>query len=318
MTFLFPSPLREHGALVLIGSIPDLDKAINRIKRKHQIVGRDRELRLMLLAALSKRHILLEGPVGVGKTLLARAISDYLSREFIRVDGDERFNENKLIGYWDPPKVLKTGYIEEAFIEGPLMLAAKRGAVLFINELNRMPDSAQNALLPIMDEGIITVPRLGTIKARDGFMIIATQNPEESVGVTRLSEALKDRFVLIKLDYQSLEEELEIVKLRSGAPTKLTRISVMICRETRVDPAVRRGASVRSAIDMATIAKSMSSSGDVDWYSLAQMVLPKRIEIREGAPLSEDEVIRRIVDRVLKGSESEDFPRLRGKQKVPQ
>jgi len=303
--------------LVLNSSSPDINEAVSRIKRKHQIVGRDRELRLMLLAALSKKHILLEGPVGVGKTLLAKAISDHLSREFIRVDGDERFNESKLIGYWDPPKVLKMGYVKEAFIEGPLTLAARRGAVLFINELNRMPDSAQNALLPVMDEGIISVPHLGTIKAKEGFMIIATQNPEESVGVTRLSEALKDRFVLIKLDYQSLEEELEITKLRSGAPEELARISVLICRETRIDPAVRKGASVRSAIDMAIIAKSMNSTGAVDWYSVAQMVLPKRIEIREGASLSEDEVIKRIVDRVLKGSKSEDFPETRGEQKAP-
>jgi MoxR-like ATPase len=224
-----------------------LREEVEEIKARYGIVGRDRELAMILSAIRANRHVLLEGPVGVGKTLLARSVSEYMSRDFIRVDGDERLDENKLIGHWDPPSVLKHGYVESAFVEGPLTAAARRGGILFINELNRLPDSAQNALLPAMDEGIIGIPHLGQIRAKDGFLVIATQNPEESIGVTRLSEALKDRFVLVKLDYQSQEEEEEIVRLKSGVKREeIVKIAVSIARETRRDPAIKRGASVRA------------------------------------------------------------------------
>jgi MoxR-like ATPase len=286
-----------------------LREEVEEIKARYGIVGRDRELAMILSAIRANRHVLLEGPVGVGKTLLARSVSEYMSRDFIRVDGDERLDENKLIGHWDPPSVLKHGYVESAFVEGPLTAAARRGGILFINELNRLPDSAQNALLPAMDEGIIGIPHLGQIRAKDGFLVIATQNPEESIGVTRLSEALKDRFVLVKLDYQSQEEEEEIVRLKSGVKREeIVKIAVSIARETRRDPAIKRGASVRAAIDMAVLAES----SEMDWHEIAMMVLPKRIELREDAVGSEEEVIRRIVDRVL--SKEEVFQQARGIQ----
>ncbi|RLG39763.1 MAG: hypothetical protein DRN78_06275, partial [Thermoproteota archaeon] len=192
--------------------VKGLIEEVEELREQYGIVGRREELLKMLVAVKTGKHVLLEGPVGVGKTLLARSVAKYLSRDFIRVDGDERLTENKLIGYWDPPMVLKKGYVDEAFIPGPLTRAAVSGSVLFINELNRLPESAQNALLPVMDEGIIHIPHLGTIKAKEGFIIIATQNPEENVGVLKLSEALKDRFVLVKLGYQSREEEIEVVK----------------------------------------------------------------------------------------------------------
>ncbi len=291
-----------------LGAREELVAEVEEIRHRYKVVGRGEELRRILAAARAGRHILLEGPVGVGKTFLAKTVASHLGREFIRVDGDERLTEAKLIGYWDPPVVLSRGYVREAFVEGPLTRAALSGGVLFINELNRLPESAQNALLPVMDEGIIVVPHLGEFRARDGFLIVATQNPEESVGVTRLSEALRDRFVLVRLEYQPEEEEREIVRIRSGVEDpEIVASAVRIVRETREDPSIRRGASVRSAIDLASVVRQMSDRPDEgDWVTAAVMVLSPRIELRDGVTDDVESVIRDVVLRALRGA-SEDF-----------
>lgn len=279
-----------------------LIEEVEELREQNGIVGRQEELLKMLVAVKTGKHVLLEGPVGVGKTLLARSVAKYLSRDFIRVDGDERLTENKLIGYWDPPMVLKKGYVDEAFIPGPLTRAAINGSVLFINELNRLPESAQNALLPVMDEGIIHIPHLGTIKAKEGFIIIATQNPEENVGVLKLSEALKDRFVLVKLGYQSREEEIEVVKRHvPNVDPETAEISVDIVRKTREHPKISRGGSLRSSIDLARLA-SMLDGNENRWYDAALMTLPQRIELRDSG-VNKELLIREIVRSVLSREE---------------
>ncbi len=282
--------------------VKGLIEEVEELREQYGIVGRREELLKMLVAVKTGKHVLLEGPVGVGKTLLARSVAKYLSRDFIRVDGDERLTENKLIGYWDPPMVLKKGYVDEAFIPGPLTRAAVSGSVLFINELNRLPESAQNALLPVMDEGIIHIPHLGTIKAKEGFIIIATQNPEENVGVLKLSEALKDRFVLVKLGYQSREEEIEVVKRHvPDVDSETAEISVDIVRKTREHPKISRGGSLRSSIDLARLA-SMLDGSENRWYDAALMTLPQRIELRDSG-VNKELLIREIVRSVLSREE---------------
>ncbi len=291
----------------------ELRKEVEEIGRLFKIVGRREELLRMLIAAKSNKHILLEGPVGVGKTLLARALAEYLCRDFVRVDGDERIDENKLLGHWDPPTVLRMGYVEEAFIPGPLTKAVLTGSILFINELNRLPESAQNALLPAMDEGIIQIPHLGTLRAKEGFLIIATQNPEEDIGVYRLSEALRDRFVLVKLGYPARDEEIEIVKTHiPEVDDRIAEISVEIVRRTREHPNIVRGCSVRSSIDLAKIT-SLISDGDERWYTSALMILPQRIETNDSS-IDKERLVRELVRSVLDGYKL-DFPTQRGLQR---
>ncbi|MDD1776234.1 MAG: MoxR family ATPase [Candidatus Methanomethylicus sp.] len=290
------------------GNIVSLED-VQKIQQKYKIIGRTEELQEALLAVCAKKHTLIEGSVGVGKTVVAIALANHFNRNIYRVDGDERYTEQKMVGWFDPPLVMSKGYSKEAFIEGPLYKAMVEGAFLFINELNRMPEGTQNVLLPAMDERKIVVPRIGTVIAKDGFTIIATQNPEEYIGTSRLSEALKDRFVWIRLDYQSEEEEGLIVKKETCSQDDLlVKLAVKIARRTRENPEIRRGASVRGAIDLVSIicqatSKPIQEQGAVERKRLIEkstiMALSSKVEQREGSHEKLIEMLTRIADDVL-------------------
>lgn len=229
--------------------------------------------------------------------MLATAVARHLGATVFRVDGDERYTEQKLSGWFDPPIVLKQGYVEDAFVPGPLTEAMRAGAVLFINELNRMPEGVQNILLPAMDEGMIYIPKVGTVRASPGFVVVATQNPREFVATTTLSEALSDRFELLLLDYQPEDEELGIMAEKyPSLPQDLLFRSVWIARRTRTHPNIRRGASIRAAMSIAELSGPLSADVVEGVRKAAHIALPTRIEMREESRASVDEVIDEIVN----------------------
>ena len=272
---------------------------IHRIQQEHGIVGRDDELALSLAVLSAGRHLLLEGPVGVGKTTVALAVCRFLNRKVLRVDGDDRYTENKLTGWFDPPLVLKQGYSPDAFVPGPLLEAMRQGAVLFINELNRMPESVQNVLLPALDERFLIVPQWGEVRAQSGFQVIATQNPAEYIATGHLSEALRDRFEHVVLHYQSAEEEARIVVRETGAEDpEMVREAVGITRATRSHPQFKKGASVRAAISMVAIAQHLS--GPDALYRAACVALPTRVELRDDAETPIEAVLRDLVAELKK------------------
>lgn len=255
-----------------------------------ELVGREREAHLVRAALKAGRNILLEGPVGVGKTHLALSISGEMGVPVFRVDGDNRYSEQKLAGWFDPPLVLKQGFGEKSFVPGPLVEAMRTGGILFINELNRLPEGVQNVLLPAIDERFISIPRLGEVRAREGFRVVATQNPKEFVATSHLSEAILDRFELVVLGYQSEEEEIEIVTARLGAlkgeAALLPTASVRLARLTREHPRVRRGASIRAAMSVTEIASVLMKEGaplKQAFMEAILMALPTRIEIERDA-----------------------------------
>ena len=273
-----------------------VSREVKVIQRDSGIVGRENELEKALAAISSGKHLMIEGPVGVGKTILAVAVAKHLGRPIFRVDGDERYTEQKLSGWFDPAIVLEKGYIEEAFSAGPLTSAMREGGVLFINEMNRMPEGVQNILLPAMDEGLIEIPKVGTVRAKPGFVLIATQNPREFVATTALSEALSDRFELLLLDYQTEEEEMQIVaKNLPDSTDEVVSRSTWIARRTRDHPNIRRGASVRAAMSVALLAPRFSEDILEGIRKAAHMALPTRIEMREESKKTADEVIDEII-----------------------
>ncbi len=277
-----------------------LDEAIAELQSRYHVVGREVELRLCLAAKLAKKHLLLEGDVGVGKTTMAHALSLYFSLNIERVDGDDRYSAARLVGHFDPPMVIQKGYTWESFVRGPLVSAMQNGSILFLNELNRMPEGTQNVLLAAMDEGVIMIPKLGMVEAKEGFFIISAMNPQEFVATTPLSEALKDRFAWVRLEYQVEEEEQQITKIRTGVDDEqIINIAVKITRRSRNWADLRRGSSIRGAIDYASILQFLDKTKPESWIEAGIMALATKVEMEDGIDKRIEEVITEIINEIL-------------------
>lgn len=284
------------------------EEAVKEIQKKFKIIGRSEELRKIILAHKIGKNILIEGEVGVGKTTLARATASYFDTDFYRIDCSEETLPHNLVGYWDPPLVISKGYSDESYIYGPLARAMKDGGCLFINEINRMPESTQNTLLTALDERILEVPKLTTLKAGNGFFTIATLNPTAHIGVTALGEAIKDRFVWIKLEYQTPEDEIKIIKQETNIDNdnedKITSIAEKIILNTRNHVSIRRGSSIRGAIDLAALVNETDSiESSKNWVDSAIMALHNKIDLEDGISKTKKEVISDIVLAVLNRSD---------------
>lgn len=267
---------------------------------KKRVVGRGKEIDVIISALTSGRHILLEGPPGTSKTTILKTIGDILEMPVFFITGNSDLTATKLIGHFDPHKVLSEGYKRENFIPGPLVRAMEEGGILYIEEFNRIPEDALNALITAMSEGELAVPRLGTIRAKESFRVVAAMNPYDDIGVGRLSRAILDRFCSVKLEYQSKDEEIEIVKMRTGCQNMwLVEFAVEVVRRTREHPSLKMGASVRGAIDMVLLTQNLEQLGYVGLEALknsAVSALRNKVWLKE---LVEEEVDDIIIDLVL-------------------
>ena len=282
----------------------DVSETVKEIQQKYGIIGRSEELRKMILARNSAKNILIEGDVGVGKTTIAKALASHYDSNFFRIDCSEETLPHNLVGFFDPPLAISNGYTEESYIYGPLTKAMLKGGCLFINEINRMPENTQNSLLTSLDERIIDIPKLGVIKAKINFFVIATQNPAAHIGVTVLGEALKDRFIWIKLEYQNPDEEILIIKkeasLNDPEGEKIAEIAQKIVQLSRESSSLRRGSSIRGAIDLADIiSRTGNSKSTKEWIETSIMSLHNKIELEDGITRTKSEVISEIVLAVL-------------------
>ena len=285
-----------------------ITRTVKEIQEKYKVIGRTEELRQIVLAHSVGKNILIEGEVGVGKTTIAKAIASFFDTGFYRVDCSEELLPHNLVGYFDPPLVISQGYTEDSYKYGPLASAMLNGGCLFINEINRMPESTQNSLLTSLDEGILEIPKLKTISAHNDFFVVATQNPSAHVGVTVLGEALKDRFIWINLNYQSPEEEILIIKqeasLNNDNADKIAKISQNVIQITRESTSIRRGSSIRGAIDLATLINQYDNSNSTkNWVEAAVMALHNKIELEDGLTQSKQEIITNIVLAVINKSD---------------
>ncbi len=185
------------------------------------VVGRRRELELLVAALAADRHVLLEGPPGTGKSTVLRSLADASGAEFVFVEGNAELTPSRLIGHFDPAQVLADGYSPDAFVDGPLMPALRDGALLYVEEINRVPEETLNVLITVMSEGELHVPRLGRVGAADGFRLVAAMNPFDAVGTARISSAIYDRMCRVTMGYQDADTETRIVAARGcRAPTR--------------------------------------------------------------------------------------------------
>ena len=228
------------------------------------VVGRTREIELLLAGLDCGAHVVLEGPPGTGKTTLLRAIAETSGVPFVFVEGNAELTPSRLLGHFDPSQVLAKGYVPETFVDGPLIEALRDGGLLYVEEVNRVPEETLNVLITVMSEGELHVPRLGRVRAADTFRLVAAMNPFDTVGTARISAAIYDRVCRIVMGYQARDEENDIVARRSPSVPESWRDQVVdLVRRTRGHPDVRVGSSVRGAIDLVRMAVLSPGSGAV-------------------------------------------------------
>ncbi len=167
------------------------------------IVGKEKPIRLVLVALLSGGHALLEDVPGVGKTLLAKSLARSINGRFQRVQCTPDLLPTDVTGtnIWNPNSR------EFEFLPGPVF-----ANVLLADEINRATPRTQSALLEVMEEKQVTVDGEAR-KVPQPFFVIATQNPIESQGTFPLPEAQMDRFTIsLSMGYPSEAEELQMLQ----------------------------------------------------------------------------------------------------------
>ena len=267
------------------------------------VVGRQREVELVLAALAADRHVLLEGPPGTGKSTLLRAVAQGLGIGFEFVEGNAELTPARLVGHFDPARVLNDGYDPSVFVDGPLVSAMRDGALLYVEEINRIPEETLNVLITVMSEGELNVPRLGRIAAAPGFRLVAAMNPFDAVGTARISGAVYDRVCRVSMSYQSAEDELAIVERNTddaSLPKGWVEKAVTVVRLTRTHPDLRVGSSVRGAVDCAKVAHSLAQlrqqpvTTPTVGIDAALVALSGRVRVREGSVRTAEEIITEI------------------------
>src|SRR3954453_7967041 len=193
--------MAQGGPTVKVDEVQTLAQAI-RTEIAKAVVGQDTSVDLMLVALFAGGHILLEGPPGTAKTLLAHSFAQAVGLDFGRIQFTPDLMPGDNIG-------------ANLFNFQTSSFTLTRGAIftelLLADEINRPPPKTQAALLEAMQERQVTID--GTShQLSDRFMVVATQNPIEQQGVYPLPEAQLDRFLFKQtVDYPSIEEERKII-----------------------------------------------------------------------------------------------------------
>jgi MoxR-like ATPase len=227
------------------------------------------------------KPVLVEGPAGVGKTELAKALSRATGRELVRLQCYEGLDEAKAMYEWNYRKQLlriqaggEAGWSdvqddifgEEFLLTRPLMqaISSPEPVVLLIDEIDKTDQEFEAMLLELLSDFQITIPELGRISATTMPIVVLTSNDSRE-----LTEALKRRCLYLWLDYPGLEREMEIVRLHTPelSETLARRLVEVVSMVRALD--LKKPPSIAESIDWARTLLLMGAD-DIDRETFKQ------------------------------------------------
>jgi len=167
------------------------------------VFGVQHVIHALAVALIARGHVLLEGPPGLGKTLIGKTLTAAIGGEFKRIQGTADLMPADIIGV----HVFDSQKAEFSFHAGPIF-----ADVVLMDEINRAGPKTQSALLEAMEERQVSIDR-DSFKLGSDFLVVATQNPREFEGTYPLPESQLDRFLMsIAMDYPERESEMRVIR----------------------------------------------------------------------------------------------------------
>ncbi|MEM1645979.1 MAG: MoxR family ATPase [Ignisphaera sp.] len=300
-----------------------LNTVIENVQKK--VIGKRRELEIILATLFAEGHVILEGVPGVAKTLMAKCIALSLGLDFKRIQATPDLLPFDIVG----TQIFNPRDGTFTFRRGPVFTN-----ILFVDEINRAPPKTQAALLEAMQERQVTIEGI-TYSLPKPFLVIATMNPIEVEGTFPLSEAQVDRFLSkVEIGYPTIDETVEIldrfytiydlsdltsvlnkddvvtlINLTKGVyvDKNIMKYIAAITEATRHHKMVKLGASPRGSIAILLLSKSLALIRGRDYVTpddvkdVAYYALAHRIILRSEARISRvtvKDIVTDIIDKV--------------------
>lgn len=231
---------------------------------------------VLYVALLLGRPLLIEGDAGVGKTEIAKVMASALDRELVRLQCYEGLDESKALYEWNYQKqllsiqvnrdaqqreaLMDSLFSEEYLLERPLLksIRSQQPVVLLIDEVDKADEEFEAFLLELLSEQQVTVPEIGTIRAKTVPFVVLTSNRARP-----LSEALRRRCAYLHIDYPDMEKELAILR------KKLPHVDDRLCAQVAL--AVQKLRSNEAILKKPSIAETLDWAAALDALGLREL-----------------------------------------------
>lgn len=252
---------------------------LEELKQKMDVAGYvydDTMATVLYVALLLGRPLLIEGDAGVGKTEIAKVMASALGRELVRLQCYEGLDESKALYEWNYQKqllsiqvnrdaqqreeLMDSLFSEEYLLERPLLksIRAQQPVVLLIDEVDKADEEFEAFLLELLSEQQVTVPEIGTIRAKTVPFVVLTSNRARP-----LSEALRRRCAYLHIDYPDMEKELAILR------KKLPHVDDRLCAQVAL--AVQKLRSNEAILKKPSIAETLDWAAALDALGLREL-----------------------------------------------